>query len=649
MKTLNTLLSELSYGDLDQWAGEKITSRGKSYIKQVDGLCRTEQGELAAWVSGTEDYATLVRLDEEGDHHWFCTCPYDDGPCKHAVAVILAAAQQIKHKRDIPLLSEDDDLHLMLFGDEDSEPALEDEPEVEIPVAGGKGNRREKAKVRTLVEAKSREELVDLVVRLATDFPAVERVLLEAEQLKEGRIEPLVRGLRREILNLTREPAWSNHWSGESDLPDFSHVKQQFRTLLAAGQADVLLELGDELWRRGNEQVAESNDEGETGDAIAQCLDIVLRALPCSSLSRSEQVLWVIDRLLADEYGLLHSGEKLLDDPRCGPEDWRQVAAALEQRFAAAPKISSRTRETSSYRQTELQGRLISAYRRSGQAEKIVPLLERDADRLGNYSQLVDLLVETGDEDKARHWCLHGFARTVKETIGVAERLQERLRLIAEWRQQHDLVAAHRAEEFFRHPCLASYQELQGAAEMLGCWPQVRKGALGYLESGRRPDMPTKKGGADNWPLPAPEVRYPQESARSRWYDPFPQHRTLIDIAIAEKRFDDVVALYQSMHKGPVGTLVVDQTVAKAVAKTHPEVALTIWRRMVDRLIAQVKPSAYVEAGGFLRLMHKVLKEQQRLAEWNGLLDELRKTHKAKRRLLEVLDSVSGGSKKIVG
>lgn len=88
MKTLNTLLSELSYGDLDQWAGEKINSRGKTYIKQVDGLCRTGQGELAAWVSGAEEYATLVRLDEEGDHDWFCTCPYDGSPCKHAVAVM---------------------------------------------------------------------------------------------------------------------------------------------------------------------------------------------------------------------------------------------------------------------------------------------------------------------------------------------------------------------------------------------------------------------------------------------------------------------------------------------------------------------------------------------------------------------------------
>ena len=123
----------------------------------------------------------------------------------------------------------------------------------------------------------------------------------------------------------------------------------------------------------------------------------------------------------------------------------------------------------------------------------------------------------------------------------------------------------------------------------------------------------------------------------------------MIDIAIAEKRFDDVVALHQAMRKGPVGTLGVDQTVAKAVAKTHPEVALAIWRQMVDGLIAQVKPSAYVEAGGFLRLMHKVFKEKQRLAEWNGLLGELRKTHKAKRRLLEVLDSVSGVGKKIVG
>ena len=650
MKTLGPLLAALTYDDLDQWAGAKIRARGEDYIDRVDSLSRTAEGELAAWVAGTNDYATLVRLGEQGQHAWLCTCPYEfGGPCKHAVAVILAAARQVKRKRDIPLLHEDDELHLMLFSDQDDGVSRDgDWPGNGWP--DGKGGRKN-SKLRQLLAGKSREELLEMVLGLAASFPEVERMLLETEQLASGQIKPLLRTLRREIVKLTEEPAWSNHWSDEGGIPDYSHVRQQFSLLLAAGHADALLELGDELWRRGIEQVEQSNDEGEAGYAIAECMDIVTQALPSSSLGKEAQLLWLIDRLLQDEYNLLRSGEKMLDDGGYGAEDWRQVATELEKRTERAQKDSQATTVLDfsvSWRQIRLQKRLITAYRRSGQTEKIVPLMENSVDRLGNYSELADLLIEEGDFERARQCCVHGFARTVGNEIGTAVNLQERLRHIATARRQHELVAAHRAEEFFYRPRLESYKELRQATESLACWPAVRVGALAYLEKGKRPDLPARKGDPVFWPLSEPEVRYPAEKPQSR-RDRFPDRATLIDIAIFEKRFDDVVALYQAMAKEPFGTSRdVDQNVAKAVAKTHPDVALAIWRRLIDALIAQVKPRAYVEAGGFLRMMCRVFADSKRQAEWNTLLADLRRTHKAKRRLLEVLDSLNGNSKKII-
>jgi uncharacterized Zn finger protein len=44
--------------------------------------------------------------------------------------------------------------------------------------------------------------------------------------------------------------------------------------------------------------------------------------------------------------------------------------------------------------------------------------------------------------------------------------------------------------------------------------------------------------------------------------------------------------------------------------------------------------------------MCKVYQENNRTSEWQSLLSELRREHKAKRRLMEVLDSLSG--KKII-
>lgn len=78
------------------------------------------------------------------------------------------------------------------------------------------------------------------------------------------------------------------------------------------------------------------------------------------------------------------------------------------------------------------------------------------------------------------------------------------------------------------------------------------------------------------------------------------------DIAILERRFDDVVALYGKLRQTKRWGLGTDQAVADAVAATHPQAALDIWRFIVDSLIAQVKPKSYEEAAVYLRRMCRV-------------------------------------------
>lgn len=130
--------------------------------------------------------------------------------------------------------------------------------------------------------------------------------------------------------------------------------------------------------------------------------------------------------------------------------------------------------------------------------------------------------------------------------------------------------------------------------------------------------------------------------AKERHGQRFPDLDTLIDIAILEKRFDDVVALYQELRKTKRWGWETDKAVAVAVVETHPQTALDIWKLIVDGLIGQVKPKAYEEAAGYLRSMNKVYQTTKRLADWQSLLLELRKEHKPKRRLMEVLDGLSG-------
>lgn len=100
MKTIENNLKKLTFDDLREWAGEKIVERGRGYLRSVNTLSSTQDGGLAAWVSGSQRYATSVRFGACGELTSFCTCPYDwGGPCKHAVAVVVAAAEQVKQGR----------------------------------------------------------------------------------------------------------------------------------------------------------------------------------------------------------------------------------------------------------------------------------------------------------------------------------------------------------------------------------------------------------------------------------------------------------------------------------------------------------------------------------------------------------------------
>lgn len=641
MKTISTILRKLTFDDLHEWAGAKVLGRAKSYVKQVDQLCRTHENVLVAWVTGSERYATSVRVDQETSFEHSCTCPYDWGPCKHAVAVLLAAAERVKKKEAIPVLDDDDDLSLALLGNADEDDWWENNEPVHSPAPR---SSKARAKVEKILGEKSREELLDLLVALAARFPKVERRVLEAEQLASGQVDKLVRTLGAEIRNLTAEPTSYNPWRNEGSLPDFSHLEEQLQALVDQGHADAVLQLGTELWTKRNTQVEQSDDEGETAMAIAACLETVITALPRSSLSPPEQLLWAIDRMLEDEFSLLESAESLLKRRLYTKTHWQEVAATLETRLQNMPKPRT-TSFSAIYRRQRLLDGLLDAYGQAGWKERIVPLLEAEADTCRCYRRLVEALLSAGERERARHWCIHGYLRTVENAPGIAGILQEQLRKLAQKERRHDLVAAYRAQDFFATPSRASYSELRKAAQQAKCWPAVRTAAHHYLETGQRPTQGSVRGKKTSWPLPSPDVEPPATKKRGG-YQEFPDLDTLIDIAIVEKRLDDVVEFYQRLRKTKRWGWEVDKMVAQAVANSHPEVALDIWQSIVHDLIGQVKPKAYEESANYLRLMRKVYTRNRRLADWQALLDLLRTKHKAKRRLIAVLDSLE--TKKIV-
>ena len=101
--------SELTWDDLEEWAGSRILARGRSYARKgaVQELKRDEEGALVAWVSGSDRYATRVSIEGSKDLIGECTCPYWT-TCKHAVAVVVEYLEMAKTGTAIGPVEADD-------------------------------------------------------------------------------------------------------------------------------------------------------------------------------------------------------------------------------------------------------------------------------------------------------------------------------------------------------------------------------------------------------------------------------------------------------------------------------------------------------------------------------------------------------------
>ncbi len=115
----------------------------------------------------------------------------------------------------------------------------------------------------------------------------------------------------------------------------------------------------------------------------------------------------------------------------------------------------------------------------------------------------------------------------------------------------------------------------------------------------------------------------------------------LIELAADERRPDEGLRWYDQRPAGAGGWSAINpDLVADAVAETHPERAITIWKQLAEAQIAQTNPRAYEVAAAYLRKLGRLLERQKRADEWRRYIAGLREANKRKRRLLEVLDGL---------
>ncbi len=622
-KTQLDRFADLTWNDLENWAGSRIVSRGKNYQDRgrVRDLAVTKDHGLIAWVDGTERYATRVVMEDDGLPDSICTCPYALD-CKHGVAIVFEYLKRIEDNQPIPMANQAD-ARLKLLRDEDWNYESNDEQTA---------LSEEVCKdIGRFLKGKTKAQLIDLINEIAQQHPEVAQEIADRQQLTSGHTTALVTRLRREIQKIGDEPGWQDYWRDEGFTPDYSGIRRKLETLLDAGHTDEVLTLGRELITTGNRHVAESHDEGETMMEVAACMPVIVNALDKSSLDDADKLSWALDAELEDRFEVCEAFGGYLHRKHTKTA-WHTLADRLLVRLKEMKHSRDVDNFSRNYQRDRLSDWAIHALKQAGRKNEIIALCEAEIKKTGNYERLVNLLVSARRYAKAERWIQEGIRATKDTWPGIAAGLRNKLREIRTRQKNWPAVAAIQAEEFVREPSLQAFIDCKKAAAKIKAWPKVRESLLQYLEKGK---PPWKLKG---WPLPDSGLDVTEPKHKNR----FPMVSELIEIAILEKKPERVLYWYDRRPKKRYGWCGVnDDKIATAVQTHAPDRAVAIWKNTAERLIAEVKPKAYQEAGIYLRKAAKVMAKARKQKEWDQYLQSLRGHHARKIRLMEVLNSLN--------
>ncbi len=629
--------ADLTWEDLEDWAGTTIVSRGRTYQRNssVSDLGITPEGALIAYVLGSVRYVTQVAI-QDGDLTSECTCPYWAN-CKHAVAVVLEYLMCLKNDVAVPQIPQTDPRLDKLretetTGEEYWDPELGMSIDVEEQLEAEQ--QQNTGPLLAYLEKQTKAQLVELLDELTDAFPDVREFLEDRRKVRSGSASTLLKAIRQEIADIREEPDW-DEYEREYQPMSFNRLKTYLQALLIAGHADEAIPLGKELINAVNFALDNYDIEGDIIDEVPACMEIVIRALPASSLSSSEKLIWAVDLELADSYELCYDILENIWNNTNKKSDWRELADELQKRLAV--------KQTDKYLRNQLTGWLIAALEQTGREDEIIPLREREAEITGDYIQLIDLLIEEKHYEDAENWCQKAIANTDSNHLGTISDIEDRLRTIREKTGDHLSAATFYADDFFSNPSLHTFQELCEAAQKAKVGPAVEAWARYFLETGHLPRTKGRKRKGepnDKWPLPKTEFQKDIDASEG------PMIHLLIELAIAEKKPTEVLKWYDL--KEPTtnyswGYMYTSSlNVAQAIKEKYPDRAIEIWKEQAESAISRVEVSGYQEAGTYLREVRDTLKRFNREKEWEAYLNELRDQNKRRPRCLEVLNGLAG-------
>ena len=626
----NQLLRDLTWNHLYSWAGAKVLARGKRYKRNVLGISQIDDNHLHGVVRGGLAYKTEVWFADQKLRSQ-CTCPYAYS-CKHAVALILIALDHLQEGTPIPNV----DLSELVPGY--TAPSNLDYDESDrIPYT-------DVNRVRTALSRIPVEHLIDWATKRISQSPEIPKDLpvgVSPEDIRpidvvltSGQIEST-----RQLIRAATECRFTfNEWDYDGnvygEIPDYQNIIYEFKALAQNGFVGELLALGEELLTLGIAQLEESSEDEEVQNQLAECMELVMSAVQASDMSASDKVIEYLELRLIDDWYLIPETPDPRENNQLRESDWKLVAQHFIDRMESTPIQLSEGSDSFDYSRGRILDLAVHALRKASALDQAVQLMESEIANCNKYVELVDLLIEMEDLERAKRWIVQGVSTTKAPYHHWVNVLSEKMREIAVKESDWQLAAAIAARFFVEHPDVSSYQAVKDSCPNTSSWLRIRYFLMGYLESGSLDPMDPR------WPLPR-TVLCISESTQSKYH---PQYRILIDIALEEGRLNEAVSWYQQAPYQQVDHL----KVAEGVKDSHPEIAIEIWREKIEDLIDTVNVKAYLQAMPILRTFKRYTVDSGRIDEYEQFVAYLQETHKKKPRLMSEIELVESGSKRIV-
>ena len=487
-------------------------------------------------------------------------------------------------------------------------------------------------------------DLISLIQELTEEFPEVEQEISDRRAVAGADAEPIFEALLADIDDLTEEEVWSNSWTGESQVPDYSPVLKRMEILLSMGQPDMVVEAGGILLKEGTAQIETGGDEaGETDAEIASCMIIVFDALRKSSRPAHERMLFAIHATLDDEFGLCESAEDFLDET-WSAADWSLVADSLLRELDTCRITPGKDNFSEKYRRDRFTGWIVTALDNAGREDEATALCITEVGLTGSYTRLVYRLIRLGQRDEAVRWIRHGIDSTSKTHPGIARDLQDIQREIWESEGNWLQVAGLRAEEFLCDPSYGTYCQLKSDAEKTGVWDTVEEPVMQYLASGSVPTV--KRDGIAGVPFIFGALPVSGLIDQGSWKtQKTPFFTILIDRAIAIRQPEEAVMWFDRFRKERTGHgwyFYSEDKLWDATADRFPERACRFWMESAEQQARTAQPKGYENAIRYLKKIHVLMEEQGRNVEWVAYLAGLRNEHVRKKKFLGMLDVMEG-------